>query len=339
MIFARVFWPLLGCAALAACSGNIGGGQSTLPGTLQNGTNPQGLATGVAATPTPSSASNVATVGANPATQALPTVAGWGGSIAFAKPSAAPSASPNPKASSAAADAGGGNSASIGVTASVVEPSDAPHFSAGSKRHSKHDAGAPTALFFISLLAPSDIAFAQYPKIAVDVPRDVIAKHRDDVFALALYDPERKDKTYRLAVAERDLSRPGPQSLPSATPVPTPMPTPFGMSNGAQAFHPAADRHGCRQRSFAAGAYRVSRNARKLDFACKPSGRLRVVRRRAGPVTVAFAAAFTEFESNRERGAGACLAVGRSFAVRESLSERTATGTCVLESGVDKRRE
>ncbi|MGD0474443.1 MAG: hypothetical protein ABSB70_14695 [Candidatus Velthaea sp.] len=238
MIFARVFWPLLGCAALAACSGNIGGGQSTLPGTLQNGTNPQGLATGVAATPTPSSASNVATVGANPATQALPTVAGWGGSIAFAKPSAAPSASPNPKASSAAADAGGGNSASIGVTASVVEPSDAPHFSAGSKRHSKHDAGAPTALFFISLLAPSDIAFAQYPKIAVDVPRDVIAKHRDDVFALALYDPERKDKTYRLAVAERDLSSPGPQSLPSATPVPTPMPTPFGMSNGAQAFTP-----------------------------------------------------------------------------------------------------
>jgi hypothetical protein len=239
MSFARVVWSLLGCAALAACSGNIGGGQSTLPGAPQNGTNPQGIAT-AAATATPVSASNVATVGdAHLAAQALPAIAGWGGSIAFPKPTAAPSPAPNPKTSPAPADVASGNSVSVGITASIVEPSDAPHFNAASaKRHAKHDPSAPTPLLFISLLATSDVAFAEYPKIAVDVPRDVVAKHRDDLFGLALYDPERKDKSYRLAVAERDLSSPGPAMLPSATPVPTATPALFGVPNGAAPFTP-----------------------------------------------------------------------------------------------------
>src|ERR1035438_5999296 len=122
MTYARVFWSLLGCAALAACSGNLGGGQSTLPGAPQNGTNPQGIAT-AAATATPVSASNVATIGdANLAPQALPAVAGWGGSIAFPKPTAAPSPAPDPKASLAPADVAPGNPVSVGITSSVVEP-------------------------------------------------------------------------------------------------------------------------------------------------------------------------------------------------------------------------
>jgi hypothetical protein len=241
MTFARFFWPLVCLAALAACSGNIGGGQSTLPGTLPNGTNPQQIAP-AAATATPVSASNVATVGDNAvASQALPLIQGWGGSISFPKPSAAPSPSPNPKASASPTDATVPNAVSIGITSSVVEPSDAPHLgSAAAKRRAKHDSSTPSGLLYISLLATSDVAFAEYPKIAVDVPRDVVAKYRDDVFALALYDPEQKTKAYRLAVAERDLSSPDPQTLPSATPVPTPAPspTPFGVQNGPGAFTP-----------------------------------------------------------------------------------------------------
>jgi hypothetical protein len=243
MTFARVFWPSVCLAALAACSGNIGGGQSTLPGTLPNGTNPQQIAP-AAATATPVSASNVATVGDNAvASQALPAIQGWGGSISFPKPSASPSPSPKPKASASAADAGAPNAVSIGITSSVVEPSDAPHLgSTAAKRRTKHDSSTPTGLLFISLLATSDVAFGEYPKIAVDVPRDVVAKYRDDLFALALYDPEQKTKAYRLAVAERDLSSPDPQTLPSATPVPTPpptpTPTPFGAPNGPGAFTP-----------------------------------------------------------------------------------------------------
>ena len=239
MTFARVFWPLVGCAVLAACSGNIGGGQSTLPGTMQNGTNPQGFAT-PAATATPVSASNVATVGDTETTQALPAIAGWGGTIAFPRPTAAASATPNPKATALPADAAAGNSVSVGITASIVEPTDAPHLGSGSKHRGKHDT-SPEGLLFISLLATSDVAFGQYPKIAVDVPREIVAKHREDVFALALYDPE-KDKAYRLAVAERDMSSPAPGTLPSATPTPTPVPTPTPSGppfpNGMAAFTP-----------------------------------------------------------------------------------------------------
>jgi hypothetical protein len=90
-------------------------------------------------------------------------------------------------------------------------------------------------LLFISLLATSDVAFDHYPAIAVDVPRDIVAKHRNDLFALALYDPEQKDKSYRLAVAERDLSSPAPGTMPSATPTPTPTATPTLQPNGPNA--------------------------------------------------------------------------------------------------------
>jgi hypothetical protein len=110
----------------------------------------------------------------------------------------------------------------------VVQPPDAPHF--GAKGRSKHDPATLTALFFISLLSTADITLTQYPKIAIDVPRDIAAKHRDDTLALALYDPGQKDSAYRLAVADRDLSSPLPGSMPSpnATPFPTPVPTPYG---------------------------------------------------------------------------------------------------------------
>jgi hypothetical protein len=244
MTFARFLWLLVFSAALAACSGNLGGGQSTLPGMPQTGTNgtQQQLAP-APATPTPNSASNVATVGDTLAPQALPGINGWGGSIAFSKPAASPAASPNSKSTATPVPATPGGAVSVGITASVVEPTDAPHFgTASAKRRDKHDPNAITPLFFISLLATSDLTLDEYPKISVNVPRDVASAHRDDLFALALYDPEQKEKAYRLAVAERDLSSPLPGSAPTpvvtAVPTPAPAPTPFGMPNGAVSFTP-----------------------------------------------------------------------------------------------------
>jgi hypothetical protein len=237
MILARVFWPLAAAAALAACSGEVGGGQSTLPGTMPSGgANVQQIAQATA-TPTPVSASNVATVGENIAPQALPTVMGWGGTIAFPKPTAA---TPNPKSTATPAGAATPNSTSVGITAAVVEPTDAPAFGTSAKHRAKREAGSVDALLFISLLATADVTLAQYPTIAVDVPRDVAAKHRDDIFALALYDSSQNDKSFRLAVADRDLSSPAPGSMPSWTPGPTPMPTvmPIGMVNGPGALTP-----------------------------------------------------------------------------------------------------
>jgi hypothetical protein len=243
MTFARVLWLLIFAAATAACSGNLGGGQSTLPGMPQNGTNANGQQMAPPPpTPTPNSASNVATVGDTLTPQALPAINGWGGSITFAKPTAAPSASPNPKVSGTPADVSAASSVSVGITASVVEPTDAPHFGSASKKRAKRDPNAISALLFVSLLSTSDLTLAQYPKIAFDVPREVAATHRDDVYALALYDPEQKEKSYRLGVAERDLSSPMPGSMPApvATLVPTPgPPTPFGMPpNGPAALTP-----------------------------------------------------------------------------------------------------
>jgi hypothetical protein len=242
MIFARVSLPFFFLVVLAACSGNIGGGQSTLPGAPPNGTNVQQIAQAVA-TPTPNSASNVATLGDTIAPQPLPQVMGFGGSITFPHPTASPSAAPNAKSTAAPADGSALTSTSVGITASTVEPSDAPPFGGNSaKRHAKHDPNAVTPLLFITLLATADVTLGAYPKIAVDIPREIASKHRDDTFALALFDPETKEKTYRLAVAERDLTSPPPGTYPSPSPTPaaTPAPTatPFGINNGPMSFTP-----------------------------------------------------------------------------------------------------
>jgi hypothetical protein len=222
-------------AGLAACSGNLGGGQSTLPGGPMGSNNSNVQQITPPATPTPVSASNVASLGDTVAPQALPTVMGYGGSIAFPKPIPAPSPSPNSKATVAPSDDAPAGPISVGVTAAVVEPSDAPHFNpASAKKHAKHDPAAPTPLLFISLLATADVTLGQYPSIAVNVPRDIYAKHRGDTFGLALYDPEQKGKVYQLAVALRDLSSPPPGSQPTVpptaapSPTPTPTATPFG---------------------------------------------------------------------------------------------------------------
>ena len=192
-------------------------------------------APGATATPIPVSASNVAMIGVNVDPQAIPNVKGWGGSIAFPKAASSTSPVSSQKRSQVSASP---TSIPVGITTSVVEPSDTPRFSHNSsKRHAKHQSG-PTPLLFISVMATSDLALATYPKIAINVPHDIAIKHHADTFALALFDPEQRVRAYQLAIAERDLSSPAPGSMPTpiATSTPTPAPTasptatPFGAS-------------------------------------------------------------------------------------------------------------
>lgn len=235
MKYGRVLAPLTFVAALAACSGSLGGGQSTLPG---GPTAPIAQVTQPAATASPLSAANVASVGEGATgPQPLPTIAGYGGSVTFAKPAVA--STPNPKVSPTPS-----NPTSIGITAAIVEPTDAPKFDpvTESKKHRligsrKENPNALKPLLFITLLATNDVTFDAYPKFEIDVPRDIVTKYREGEFALALYDPATKDKRYRLAVAERDYATPAPgarpalaaSSAPAPTPTSTPTPRPSGL--------------------------------------------------------------------------------------------------------------
>src|ERR1035438_3916836 len=165
MTCARILCSLMLAAAAAACSENLGGG-STLPGTVaSNGVPLQQVtaAPGATATPIPVSASNVATIGDNVDPQALPNVKGWGGSIAFPKATSSTSPVPNPKRSQAP-DTTSPSSIPIGITTSVVEPSDAPHFNPNSsKKRAKHESG-PTPLLFISVMATSNLTRSEEHK-------------------------------------------------------------------------------------------------------------------------------------------------------------------------------
>ncbi|MFN2460879.1 MAG: hypothetical protein ABR591_09365 [Candidatus Velthaea sp.] len=233
MTYARVLAPIAFVAALAACSGNIGGGQSTLPG---GAVSPMAQIQQPVPTSTPLSASNIASLSETPlGPQPLPTVAGYGGTVAFPKPAATPSSTPNPKASATGAP----GPIAIGVTAAIVEPTDAPKFTqTGGKRSllgKKTDSSAPKPLLFITLLSTADVTLDAYPRFAIDVPRDVVTKYREGSFGLALFDPADKAKRYRMAVAERDYATPEAAASAAATRAPTPaprLPTPAATGSG-----------------------------------------------------------------------------------------------------------
>jgi hypothetical protein len=205
-------------AALAACSGNIGGGSSTLPG---SGASPISQVAQPTATPTPLQANDIITYGdprfSGP--QPLPTIAGYGGTITLPTPSAA------------ATPKGGQQPVAIGLTAGIVEPTDAPDFdpkAAARKKNfllgmTKADKSAPVPLFFITLIATSDVTFSELPKIAIDVPRDIVLKYRSGSFGLALFDPAKKSKRYELTVAELDVRSPAPAASAAALPSPSPV--------------------------------------------------------------------------------------------------------------------
>ncbi len=198
---------LLG-AALAACSGNFGSGT-----TPPNGLLPSGNLAGInpTPTPTPNSASNIVTYGSSTSFQPLPTVGGYGGAIAFPVPSPKPS---------------GFTDIAVGATLSIVRPPDIPDLNLVTKGKKTKRERPARALAYITLLPTHDMTLDSYPRIAVDVPRDIVTIYRENELGLALYNASTKDGTFRLAAAELDTSTPPPTASPnpSAPPPPTAIP-------------------------------------------------------------------------------------------------------------------
>jgi hypothetical protein len=198
-------------ATLAACSGNFGSGT-----TPPNGLLPSGNLSGISPTPTPTpkSASNIVTYGTLASFQQLPSAAGYGGAIAFPVPSPKPS---------------GFSDIAIGATLSLLSPSDAPDLNLASsrgKKRAKRERPA-RALAYLTLIPTHDATLASMPRIAIDVPRDIVTIYRENEFGLALYNAGNKDKTYKLAAAELDTAStppPTPSANPSAPPPPSAIP-------------------------------------------------------------------------------------------------------------------
>jgi len=230
MNVARVF-PAAACcvvlgAAAAACSGSFGSG-SSMPSTMA--TPNFGNAT---PSPTPSAQSNILTIGTNTGFQVLPEIGGYSGQIAF--PTVAPETkTPPPKGSPYPSPTP--VSISIGATLSVVKPADGPDLNlesgTGKRKHTRERPAR--ALAYLELLPTHDVTLSSYPRITLDVPREIATQYRDGEFGLALWNSGEKDSAYRLAVAELDavetpppmirhtaapLAAAGASGVPSATP-------------------------------------------------------------------------------------------------------------------------
>jgi hypothetical protein len=181
--------------------------------------------------PTPNSATGILTYGESDGPQQLPTVGGYGGAISFPVPSPKPS---------------GFDNIPIGVTVALVAPTDAPdlNLQVGGKKPKRRERPA-RPLLYVTLLATRDITLATYPRIAIDVPRDIVTTYREAELGLAFYNSTDKTKTYRLAVAAQEATPPPPSPgavvsgssapatarpsaapSPSTTPSATPSPTP-----------------------------------------------------------------------------------------------------------------
>src|ERR1700735_5197340 len=163
MTSARTFVAILILvgAALAACSGNFGSGT-----TPPNGLLPSGNLAGInpTPTPTPNSASNIVTYGSSTSFQPLPTVGGYGGAIAFPVPSPKPS---------------GFTDIAVGATLSVVRPDGVPDLNLATKGKKGAKRERPARqLVYVTLLPTHDMTLESYPRIAIDVPRDIVTVYR-----------------------------------------------------------------------------------------------------------------------------------------------------------------
>jgi hypothetical protein len=236
---------------LVACSGSMGS-NSAMPQTMSSpnfGVNPTPA-------PSPTAASNVLTYGDNANFQELPSVGGFGGAIAF--PTAGPATpaptkggkSPSPAPAPTAVEI------AIGATLYIHKPEDGPdlNLASGKGKHRKGREHPARALAYIELLPTHDATLTAYPRIAIDIPRDIATEYRDGEFGIALWNSGEKDNVYRLAVEALDTSAtPPPTSAPvhthepeakasgpaTATPTPgaplftpTPTPQPTRMPNG-----------------------------------------------------------------------------------------------------------
>jgi hypothetical protein len=219
MNLARVFTAASACvlvgAIVASCSGSFGSG-SGMPQTLGS------MAPGVPTpSPTPNSQSVVLTVGESTAFQSIPEVGGYSAQIAF------PKVAPETKAPSAKADGKSPAPAptpvaiAIGATLSVVKPEDGPdlNFESGKGKKTRKRDHPARALAYIKLLPTHDLVLDSYPRITIDVPRDIASQYRDGEFGLALWNSGEKDAKYRLAVAELDkASTPPPMVVATIRP-------------------------------------------------------------------------------------------------------------------------
>jgi hypothetical protein len=222
MNFARVTTAAAACvvlgAAAAACSGSFGSGTG-LPNTLAS----PGFG-GATAAPTPPTASSVIlTYGESTSFQSLTEVGGYGGALAFPK-APEPTAAPAPKGK-------GGKDATpaaaptpvaiaIGATLSIVKPQDGPdiNFVSGKGKRKRSRELPARALAYITLLPTHDATLESYPRIAVDIPREIASQYRDGEFGLALWNSGEKDAKYRLAVAELDtVTTPPPAPVRAAS--------------------------------------------------------------------------------------------------------------------------
>ena len=193
------------------------------------------------ATPTPSSSTVVLTYGESDAFQSLPEVAGYAGAIAFPKAPAAVSAAKEPAAKGSPAPAATPVSIAIGATLSVVKPDDGPdvNFLSGKGKKKRSRELPARAIVYVKLLPTHDATLESYPRIALDVPRELAAQYRDGEFGLALWNAGTKDASYRLAVAERDTASPPPierttaKATASPAPSPSPSPAPSGKANAS----------------------------------------------------------------------------------------------------------
>ncbi len=175
--------------------------------------------------PVPSAASVILTYGETTAFQSLTDVGGYGGAIAFPK-APEPTAAPSPKSTAknaTPAPAPTPVAIAIGATLSTVKPQDGPdlNFESGKGRHRKTRELPARALAYIVLLPTHDATLSSYPRITVDVPREIASQYRDGEFGLALWNSGEKDSKYRLAVAELDTaSTPPPVAVrPASVPV------------------------------------------------------------------------------------------------------------------------
>ena len=185
------------------------------------------------ASPTPSSSTVVLTYGESDAFQSLPDVAGYAGAIAF--PKAPATAIKEPAAKGSPAPAATPVSIAIGATLSVVKPDDGPDLNVLSgKGKKKRSRELPArAIVYVKLLPTHDATLESYPRIALDIPRELASQYRDGEFGLALWNAASKDGTYRLAVAERDSASPPPieRAAVKATVAPSPSPTPAPVAS------------------------------------------------------------------------------------------------------------
>ncbi|MEA2665564.1 MAG: hypothetical protein QOI11_2508 [Candidatus Eremiobacteraeota bacterium] len=232
-------------AAAAACSGSFGQGTG-IPQPLGS------LAGSGVASPTPpaTTSSVIVTYGDSAAFQNLPEVGGYSGAIALptAPPpgtaTAAPAAkgrrgkgNPSPEAAPTP------ESIAIGASLSTVKPEDGPdlNFESGKGRKRKTREHPARALVYVKLLPTHDITLESYPRIALDVPREVASQYRDGEFGLALWNAGEKESRYRLAVAERDSASPPPIVRPSSAPraVATASTTPTPAASGSPGARPS----------------------------------------------------------------------------------------------------